>query len=302
MELTELRYFYNVATTRSFSKGAKLSYVTPPAISKAIKKLEDDLDAQLFVRTTRRVNLTDRGEILLNHCRTVFEQIDAIRRDLDDADGNIRGEVRIGANEVFSAFLLPTALSKIVREHPGLVPHSYEMIPSQIEHGLSEGTLDLGFTLGEAQRDDIVTKLVDTSPGVLVCGAGHPLYEKGVVTPEDLLTHPSVVPEFFGRDYLPSLDQFPVHRYKRRVGATVELMQMRVQMAVDGVYLGYYPEVSIRCQLRHGELKVLEGIEPGRPFELRAAYRAGTEPRAAIQMVIDRLRQTIIDSRLISCA
>ena len=91
MELTELRYFYNVATTRSFSKGARLSYVSPPAISKAIKKLEEALDAQLLVRTTRRVNLTDRGEILLNHCRTVFEQIDTMRRDLDDADGSIRG-------------------------------------------------------------------------------------------------------------------------------------------------------------------------------------------------------------------
>ena len=75
MELTDLRYFFNVATTRSFSKGAKLSFVSPPTISKAIKRLEDELKAQLLVRTTRSVNLTDRGQILMEHCRKLFRQI-----------------------------------------------------------------------------------------------------------------------------------------------------------------------------------------------------------------------------------
>jgi DNA-binding transcriptional LysR family regulator len=221
-----------------------------------------------------------------------------MRRELDDAENSIRGEVRIGANEVFSTFLLPHSLARMVQEHSGFTPRCYEMIPNQIEHGLSEGTLDLGFTLGEAVRDDVVTELVDSSQGILVCGVDHPLYEKGRVSAEDLQTYASVVPEFFGQEYLPAIDQFPEAQYPRRLGATVELMQMGVQMVMDGAFLGYYPEVSIRCHLRHGTLKELEGLAPGKPFELRAAYRAGTKPRAAVQMVIDQLRQTIESGRI----
>jgi DNA-binding transcriptional LysR family regulator len=301
MELNDLRYFWNVATARSFSQGAKLSFVSPPAISKAIKRLEDELKAQLLVRTTRSVHLTDRGEILLDHCRKIFRQIDDLERDLHEAAETIRGDFRIGTNEVFSTYLLPHALAQVVREHPGLSPRSYQMVPSQIVHGLKEGSLDLGFTIGRDVLQGVEVIPLASSKGVLVCGVDHPLYEKGVVTKEDLLTYPSVVPEFFRREYLPSQDNFPNQRFPRRVGATIELMQMGIQMAFDGAYLGYFPEVSISCQLSHGELKALQGLETGVPFQLNAVVRKGREARAAVQLVIDTIKATIEESIKKSC-
>ncbi len=302
MELTDLRYFYNVASVRSFSQGAKLSFVSPPAISKAIKKLETELKAQLLVRTTRSVQLTDRGEILLEHCRTLFRQIDDLQRDLAEAEDSICGPMKIGTDEIFSTYLLPHALAKVVREHPGVSPRSYQMVPSQIVHGLKDGVLDVGFTIGQEGLQDVEVIPVATSFGVLVCGMDHPLYEKGEVTRDDLLTYPSVVPEFFRREYLPNLDQFPEERFPRRIGATVEMMQMAIQMVFDGAYLGYFPEVSIRCQLRHKELKPLVGLDTDVPFPLNAVIRKGAAPRAAVQLLIDTLTKAFIESSQATCA
>ena len=301
MELTELRYFYHVAQERSFSRGAELSFVSPPAISKAIRRLEDELETSLFVRTTRKVSLTDSGEVLLAHCNLLFRQLADMRRDLDEADATIRGELRIATNEVFSIFLLPSALGRIVRAHPGLVPRCFQMGPEQMQHGLMNGELDLGLTVGTESLKGVDSQVIAECPGVLVCGSGHPLYEEGTVTAQDLVDYPSVVPSHWQRDYLTSLDGFPDARMPRRIGATTELTQLGVQLVVEGAYIGYFPEVTIGCQIRHMELKVLEGLPAGRPFRLRALTPKGTKPRASAQLVIDELKISIDETLRAPC-
>ena len=293
MELTDLRYFYNVATSRSFAQGAKLSCVTPPAISKAVKKLEAELGTPLLVRTTRRVSLTDRGAIVLAHCKQVLDQIEALQRAMAEAEPGPSGELRVAANEVFSTYLLPSSLARLVREYPAVQPRCYEMIPQRMAHWLGEGRLDVGFTIGADGLKGVDVHTIAVSPGVLVCGPGHPLFEAGSVDADLLAQHPMVVPRFFEREYLQALDQFPVDRFRRRVGCTIELLQMAIQLCMDGAYLGYFPEVSVRCQLNHDELRALDGLGERKPFELVALTRHGATPRAAAARLIDELRVTI---------
>ena len=68
---------------------------------------------------------------------------------------------------------------------------------------------------------------------------------------------------------------------------------MGVQLAIDGAYLGYFPEVSIRCYLGDGRLKALGGIEPGPPVPLRAVTRLGVRPKASALRLIEELQRTI---------
>ena len=301
MELTDLRHFYNVATSKSFARGAELSHLSPPAISKAIKRLEASLDSDLLERTTRRVSLTDGGRALLAHCETLFAQIDEMQRDLHLADGRVRGEIRIAANEVFSTYLLPHALARLVRAHPDLTPRCYEMMPDQMAHWLRQGRLDVGFTIGADARSGVQVQPIASSPGVLVCGPGHPLFAVGRVDLSDLQTFPSVMPESFQREYLPALDQFP-ESIPRRVGCTVELLQMAVQLCLDGAYLGYFPEVSIRCHLRHGELRALDGLPAAPPFELCALTRPAGRPLASVRALIRQLAEAVAAAQSPTCA
>jgi DNA-binding transcriptional LysR family regulator len=86
------------------------------------------------------------------------------------------------------------------------------------------------------------------------------------------------------------------------VGATTELIQLGVQMTIDGAYLGYFPEVTINCHIARGELKVLTGLKPGRPFLLEAITRKGSTPRAAVRILVEQLKQTIAISSAKTCA
>ncbi|HEY6461218.1 MAG TPA: LysR family transcriptional regulator [Polyangiaceae bacterium] len=289
IELTELRYFKSVAVTESFSLGAKASHVSPPAMSKAIKKLEEELGVALFVRTTRRVALTQHGEVLLAQASRVLEQVDALRQAMDDVQGAVRGDLRIGAMEVFSNHLLPAALARLVRAHPQVVPRSYEMLPERMEHLVTEGALDVAFTIGGGSSREIHYHPLGRSPGALVCGRTHALYRKARVTPRTLRDHPFVVPRFLGMEHMPVLDQYPEDRAARTVGATIELLQMGVELVVEGAYLGYFPEISVRHLLADGRLRIVRGVPSGGPFELRALSRRTGRLKPAAAELIKRL-------------
>lgn len=292
VDTTTLRYFVYAATAESFAEAAKRAHVSAPAISKAIARLEQELGVKLFERTTRRVKLTPSGRAALARCQRVLPELDQLPNELSGTLGALQGPLRVGTMEVFSLELLPRAFCDLIGDHPDLVPSSFEMVPQQITARLIAGELDVGLTIGATPTEGVDLLSLGSSPGVLVCGKAHPLYARGRVTPRRLRSHPFVVPRFFGLEHLPSLDQFPEARYPRRIGATIELLQMGIELAASGRFLGYFPEISIRSHLKSGRLKALKGIVTG-PFELHALFRSRVPRHPAARLLIEDIEKSI---------
>jgi DNA-binding transcriptional LysR family regulator len=293
MELTDLRYFVHVATLKSFGAGAKRAHISPSAITKAVQRLESELGVSVFERTTRRVALTTAGERLLEHGREIISRVDAIPRELGESRGEVSGDLRVAAMEVFSINLLPAALTALVSEHPSVTPLVYEMTPDRMERHLADGTLDVGLTIGGGGARGVIYESLGVSPGVVVCGRAHPLYARGRITRADLTRHSFVVPRFFQREHLPSLDQFPESSYPRRQGATIELMQMGIDLAIGGAYLGYFPRISVAHHVREGALRALEGLRSGPPFQLRMLLRGRGSAPASVVALARELRKVL---------
>jgi DNA-binding transcriptional LysR family regulator len=293
MEISHLRYFFHVAQTGSFSGGARRAHVSAPAMTKAIQRLEAETGARLFERTTRRVILTEEGKAVFERARAILSQVDEISRDLDELKNTVSGELRIGAMEVFSVRVLPRAISALVAQFPRVVPHAYEMHPDSIQHHLAEGLLDVGFSIGPASSDAIHSEVLGTSPGRIVCGRPHPLYTTGRITRAALSRHPFVAPRFFQREHLPSLDQFPEETLPREVGATIELLQMMVELVTAGSYLGYFPEISIAHHLASGDLRVLQGLTGLPRFDLRALTRRGVPPKRSATLLVHEIKRAL---------
>lgn len=283
MQLEDLRYFVAVAETRSFVRGARAAHVSPPAISKAIQRLELALDVKLFERTTRRVALTDAGMVFLRRAQRVLQELTDLQAELGLAEMVPRGELRVGAMEVFSVQLLPRALASLVREHPDVTPHVYEMIPERMVAALEEGRLDIAFTIGARPTPGIRIRSLGTTRGLLVCGRSHPLYAKGRLRPRDLEAYAFVVPRFWEAEHLPPLDQFP-EEIPRRVGATIELLQMEVELVRSGAYLGFLPEISVARELEKRDLRKLSGLGTKIEFELQALTREGARKPSAEEL------------------
>lgn len=213
VELNDLRYFFAAAAAKSFSQAALDVHVSPAAVSKAVKKLEEEMGAALFVRTTRSVALTDAGAALFLRCKTIFAEIDAAKDDIAELGDGLAGRLRVAAMEVFSMDILPRALASFLQEAPAVVVHCHEMVPARMEQLLLDGKLDVGFTVGGGSSRRIAKTTLGTSPAVVVVGRRHPLYTraktKGRVGTAELARHRWVVPRFLGLEHLPPIDQYP---------------------------------------------------------------------------------------------
>src|SRR5437588_9093650 len=97
MDIRQLRYFEAVARHRHFTRAADELHVAQSALSHQVRRLERELGIELLRRTTRSVAPTEAGELVVARARTIFGEADALRGEIDELRGLVRGRVAVGA-------------------------------------------------------------------------------------------------------------------------------------------------------------------------------------------------------------
>lgn len=136
--------FYTVANAGTISKAAKELYISQPAISKAIQKLEQSLQVPLFTRTSRGVHLTNEGKILYTHVRTAVDALSSGEDQMRRIHDLGMGQLRIGASTTLCRYVLLPHLQGFVKAHPH-IQISIDCRPTHEILGLLEsGKIDVG--------------------------------------------------------------------------------------------------------------------------------------------------------------
>ena len=136
------KVFYYVATTLSFSEAASQLYISQSAVSQSIKTLEKKLDQTLFIRSTKRVQLTPEGEILLRHVEPAINLIKRGEANLTEANAN-GGQIRIGASDTICRYFLVPYLEKFHKEFPNAHIHVVNTTSVRCTELLESGQVDL---------------------------------------------------------------------------------------------------------------------------------------------------------------
>ena len=149
MELKQLQYFLSVAEQLNFSKAAQLLYVSQPLLSQQIAELERQLGVTLFIRSRRSVQLTPAGIALVQQARSILEQVNKIGPLVQRAAAGVGMEhdLNIGYEEVFERTRLTQALLRFHEQNPSYHGYLSCYTLGQIMKELSDGKIDLGFTL-----------------------------------------------------------------------------------------------------------------------------------------------------------
>ena len=197
MELRHLRYFVAVAEERHFGRAAERLHIAQPPLSQQIRRLETELGEALLYRTTRRVELSPAGEVLLARAREILAAADSA---VDDAQRAARGEygrLAIGFTGSCTYAMLPALAAAMREELPGVVLdlHGELLTPAQVAR-LIDGTLDLGLLRPPVHERDLSTEVLHSEPLVAVLPETHPLASHGAVPLEQLederfVTYPS---------------------------------------------------------------------------------------------------------------
>jgi len=151
MELRQLRYLDAVARNRHFTRAAEELHVAQSALSAQIRKLEAELGVTLLERTTRSVELTEAGELVLARARQALAETEALRREVEELRGLVRGSVAVGALRPAGEVDVPALLAAFKRRHPGVEVQFREGTAAEMVAHLRAGEIDASFALKAEQ-------------------------------------------------------------------------------------------------------------------------------------------------------
>lgn len=153
--LRSLQTFVRAADLGSFHRAAAAEGVSSQAVSKAIRRLEDELGVRLFHRSTRRSQLTDEGERLLARVRSGLDQIDRAWDDVREATLDAGGQIRIASAQGFARRVLVPFLLEFRRQHPRI---DFELVVEDRYTDLVASGIDLGFRCGYPPEGQVVVR------------------------------------------------------------------------------------------------------------------------------------------------
>jgi DNA-binding transcriptional LysR family regulator len=208
-----LRYFLAVAELGSFSRAAARVSVTQPTLSVGIAKLEDEVGARLFERTTRRVSLTPAGSKFLQHARRITQEYEAALRDVSETPQ--RKRVRAGILSTIPARDLERVVAHHAKNSGGESLEILDSTERDIANRLSDGRLDVAITILRPGLESFAQEKLRNEPYVLFVAANHKLsgietIEGGELAGETMIVRrqceglPEISRYFTNRDVRPS--------------------------------------------------------------------------------------------------
>jgi DNA-binding transcriptional LysR family regulator len=145
MELRQLRYLVALAEERHFTRAAAREHIAQPALSQQIRKLEQEVGLALVERTTRRVALTEAGELLLGRARRILAELEAADAELQGLSGVQTGHVHVGAIHTMGPIDLSIPLGTFKDRHPGVELTVRDESSEELAEMLRGDELDLAF-------------------------------------------------------------------------------------------------------------------------------------------------------------
>lgn len=183
MEIQELRVFLAVASERSFSRAARKIGRTQPAISQAVRRLEEELGERLVDRSSRDGALTEAGVTFRDYAERVLELTTEAQRAVAELKDLRRGRVLIGANEAAVHTLLPI-IERFQAAHPRVQIDVRRVTARQMPHEVLGRALDFGVLTFHPPEHGLGSMVIGADELVVLTHPSHPFASKRKVTME----------------------------------------------------------------------------------------------------------------------
>src|SRR5713226_10082629 len=285
MDLSELQVFLTVAREGSFSRAAERLYRTQPAVSLAIKKLEDGLGQPLFISGARPVRLTDAGTLLREYAERLINLRDEVKKGLSELEGLHRGELSLGVNESSIHAFLP-ALAKFRADHPGVLVRVHRLFSRDIPHEVLNYRLDLGAVSFVPRDPQLLATEIFKDELTLVVPPKHALAKKREVDvaelgDENFIAH--IVESPFRRRVI---ELFARHHTALNMPIempTLESIKRFVQM---GMGVAIVPRMCAQWEIERGWMKEVKVRQLSLPRHVYLVSRRGARlPHAAAELM-----------------
>ncbi len=175
MDLRSLRYFLSVAEQGGFTAAAEQLHIAQPAVSMAIRKLEQQLELPLFDRQGKQIRLTDEGDVLARHARLILQAVADAEREMRELHTLERGEVRVGIPSMLGSYYFPPILMAFRHRYPGIRLEVVEAGTRKLQQMLHRGEIDMGVIVSDSPPEDLESHCFLRAQMMAILPIDHPL-------------------------------------------------------------------------------------------------------------------------------
>ncbi len=286
---SELALFALIVEAQSFNKAAKLAGISPAALSKKISRFEQSLETQLLHRTTRRLSLTEAGEILYKHAKGINNQVnDAISAVSRFSEG-LTGTIKMTVPTISGELILAEAVAEFCQQHPNL---TIEMrLENEFVDLIKEGQ-DLAIRTGVLTDSSLIAKPLMHSHWIVCCAPSYIEKYGQPTTPNSLSDHNCLAYTYqtegaYDWHFTKNKQEFSV----RISGnfATNNSQALR-KAALAGYGLAYVPRCCVFEDMQKGNLVPLLIDYKPRSLGIYAIYPYTRHHPQKIKMLINHLK------------
>jgi DNA-binding transcriptional LysR family regulator len=272
MNLNQLKIFYMAAKNRNLSLAARKLFITQPAVTKGIQRLQEFYDMKFVDHIGKKLVLTDAGEVLYEIAEKIFELENRAEESIRDFQQRKRGHIRILSSESFGDYYLPRIIIPFSKSYP-LIRITMNILPTdQVVNHTAILNNDLGFISYPVEHDKLLVKEVLKDQLVIIAPLGHPLTYKEKLAPDDLEGQLLIMHE------KGSAPRNAIENYIRKTNLSVKIpLELSSNRAIkraveEGIGIALISREVAREEIEAGRLKAIPLSDPSMTREFYMIY------------------------------
>lgn len=259
INLNLYKIFYEVALSESISDASKKLFITQSAVSKAIKKLEEDLNTNLFYRNNKGVKLTDKGKELLFYVEEAFNNLVTAERTMIESQTLNKGKIAIGVPSQIGSFYIFEDITNFHKKYPNIEITIISKTTTQLLKLLEQHEIDFIIDTSpiNTKIDNIVIKPLIEVNNCFAIKADSSISIDEIKSISDLVNYPLVLP-IKGTDNRKQLDKiFEKNNIELNNVINIHTSEMIVGAVKKDLGIGYIIYDVIKDNVENGEFKIL---------------------------------------------
>ena len=281
--------FYTVANAGNISKAAKELYISQPAISKSIQKLEESLNCKLFSRSSRGVVLTDEGSLLYGHVKEAFETLETGEEKLKRSIELGVGHLKIGVSSTLCKYMLLPYLKEFIKRNPHISISINCQSTNETLRLLEDNKIDIGLVGKPANTKNINFYYLDNIEDIFVTTKDYlrNLGARGIKKSEILQNSTLMLLDKnnMTRQYID--DYLQENQISVADSIDISNMDLLIDFAKIGVGVACVIKSFVKKDLENGSLIEIPLGIPIHKREVGFAYRQNYNPSASLKAFID---------------
>ena len=272
MDINQLEVLIAVAREKSFSRAADVLGRTQPAVSQAVRRLEQEIGEKLFDRSSKDGTLTAAGELLVDYARQMMNLRHAANTALREMRNLQNGKVTISANEHTVFYLLPI-IEEFRQRHPAIKIEVQRGVASRIPEQITAREVELGVISFKPTDTSLRSISVLNDELVLIVAPGHRLADRPSVSIRDLADETFVAhnaPSPYRKKVIETFD-----KYDTGLNISVELPSLEAikRLVETGTGIALVPKLTAKSEIAAGQLAGLSVKEMKLERKLNIVYR-----------------------------